>query len=608
MKCPSLLAGLLVVFFYSFDVQFSVAQFIDPVPPVTTERTHVDSLCKAHCGFDQSSEVTANYEYEADFPTNQTKETNRTFGAYAVVNWNDSDSDGADKYGNPQTRDADDTSVSGNGRTHEIDLIKLTIKFPAHYKPEFLHMGAWVTAEPWKMKLTKSYGLKLWKTNKKETEWTEFEIHTAGAEETIYVEVTQVSAQMSDMWIKVSHTYHADGGAGVVKEEFDRIAVTGIWADLVEAKKDMSPQIEIMSVDNANNKLRLHAAGAVAPPGAPSVGDLVAIFDDKNTYIKDATGAVRDGDDQALKYGLFRVKSIANGLYEFERASIYTPAPFPTWVNVSDKVAVVGFPKIDDAVFLDVIHQNKAKGGMQRRSPQMAASIFFKFQVKPSGITWKKLSDGKKAIFDITRQTRYAKRFFLDGQWISGSEGEEDWPSTDEKPNDDISGDDEDCITPANNQHDFLYSYDVPGYPKNARDKWSFVYRANFREFVRVSFVDSTTNNSSTYWGANTTKGSRCSDRIQWCFAINAMYDKDAIDSAPALALHKHLWKYRTKYDKLDGTEEASDPLDSITAHSASYWPLNNPPTEEVADNATYIDKNFQDSEISIVNNYEIRR
>ena len=225
MKYPSVLVGSIIIFLYSFDMQFLVAQFGDPVPPTTTEWIHVDSLCKAYCGFDQNDEVTANYEYEADFPTGQTKETNRTFGAYAVTNLNDSDSDGSDSVGNPQTRDVDDTSVAGCGRTHEIDLIKLTIKFPAHYNPKFLHMGTWVDAEPWKMKLSKSYGLKLWKTNKKETEWTEFENNTAGAEETIYVEVAQVSAQMSDMWIKVSHTYHSAGGTGAVKEEFDRIAI-----------------------------------------------------------------------------------------------------------------------------------------------------------------------------------------------------------------------------------------------------------------------------------------------------------------------------------------------------------------------------------------------
>ena len=385
----------------------------------------------------------------------------------------------------------------------------------------------------------------------------------------------------------------------------------GIWAELVESKNDMSPQIDIMSVDDANNKLRLHPAGGVAPPSAPSVGDLVAVFDDKNTYIRDATGANRDGNDQALKYALFRVKSVADGLYEFERAStsLSTPTPFPAWVNAGDKIAVVGFSKIDDSAFLGTIHQKMAKGGMQRRSPRMESSIFFKFQAKPAGITWKKLSDGKKVIFDITRQVRYKKRLYDDGAGIPASVGGKAWPFSDEKANDDVSGTDEDCITTGGStQHDFLFSYDAPGYPHNAREKYSFLFRGNFREFVRVAFVSSTTSNNDSYWGANSIKGSRCSDRIQWCFAINAMYDKDAIDSAPEFALNKHLWKYRTKYDLPDGTEQAGDPLESITAQSANYWPLNQPPTEEVADNATYLHKSFRDSEISHVESYEIRR
>ena len=92
------------------------------MPPITTVWKHQDSLVKAYCGLFQSSQIIGNYEYEDDFPTNQTKETNRTFGAYAVANLNDSDSDGADTYGNPQTRDVDDNSISGGGRVHEVDL------------------------------------------------------------------------------------------------------------------------------------------------------------------------------------------------------------------------------------------------------------------------------------------------------------------------------------------------------------------------------------------------------------------------------------------------------------------------------------------------------
>ena len=144
-------------------------------------------------------------------------------------------------------------------------------------------MGAWLDADPWKMKLQKSSGIKLWKSDKKETEWTQFAKNAPGDIETIYVEVTKKSDQMSDMWIKVSHTFHSAGGAGPVMEEFDRIAITGIWCDLVEVKSNTQSQLEILNVDNTNNKLKLHVAG-ITPLGAPEVGDLVTIFDDKNTW------------------------------------------------------------------------------------------------------------------------------------------------------------------------------------------------------------------------------------------------------------------------------------------------------------------------------------
>ena len=106
----------------------------DVGPPLTIVWKHADSLLVAKCGIYQSSTITADYEYPADFPRGQQPEKNRTFGAYAVANFNDSDSDGADSDGNPKIRDVDDNDIHGGGRVSEVDLIKLTIEFPAHYQ------------------------------------------------------------------------------------------------------------------------------------------------------------------------------------------------------------------------------------------------------------------------------------------------------------------------------------------------------------------------------------------------------------------------------------------------------------------------------------------
>ena len=322
-----------------------------------------------------------------------------------------------------------------------------------------------------------------------------------------------------------------------------------------------------------------------------------------HTYMDDATGVLRDDDDQAFYSAIFRVKSIANGVYEFERASTNTPVPFPAWVNIGDKVVVVAFPKFDKVLGIKCLNNLQFSGGMGRTTPFAKADVFFKFQAQPSGITWKKLADRKKAIFDITRQVRHSERFFYGANKPSNSST---WPTTDEKPNDDSHDTDEDCITPKANNHDFLFSFDSPG-DRNKRipKDFSYVFRGNFREFVRVNFVSSATTNDAQYWGQNLIKGTRCSDRIQWCAAINTIYDKNKVDNRVAAGAGslRFKWKYRLKFDLPDGTEEGGDNLPTLSLRlEAPGVP------KSVRDNAIYLRANFSDSEVAVVPTYEVVR
>ena len=233
----------------------------------------------------------------------------------------------------------------------------------------------------------------------------------------------------------------------------------------------------------------------------------------------------------------------------------------------------------------------------------MRNPIFLKFQAKPLGITWKKLADGKKAMFDVTRQVRYADKFFTaDKQPHRIST----WPTTDEKPNDDTHNDDEDCGTPTTTHHDFLFSNDSPGDPNlRVPSNYSYVFRGNFREFVRVNFVSFSTQNNDQYWGKNVTKGTRCSDRTQWCAAINVLHDKNKIDNRVARAgrSDKFYHKYRVRFDKPKGLVESGGILPPLILRLIASGA-----TKKVSDNSVYMDANFSDREIAAVPAYKVKR
>lgn len=112
-------------------------------------------------------------------------------------------------------------------------------------------------------------------------------------------------------------------------------------------------------------------------------------------------------------------------------------------------------------------------------------------------------------MFDVTRQIEKKDWFLNEGKWLKIQDPRPIFDQGD-LPNDDngsefTNGDTDEDNIPNN---DYIYSVDVPGFRSDGRFK-ELVYRANFKEFVRVSFDGI----RPTF---NVLKGSRCSGKINW--------------------------------------------------------------------------------------------
>jgi hypothetical protein len=137
-------------------------------------------------------------------------------------------------------------------------------------------------------------------------------------------------------------------------------------------------------------------------------------------------------------------------------------------------------------------------------------TIGFQFTVLPTGI-----GNENMVKFDVTRQLE-GKIWTLNRILIPIAvqlEFDESFPSGDlANDNVNIGPDRDNDNTPTN---DHLYSIDSPGRPTRVSDAAEYIFRVNFREYVRVQF------NGQQPTG-NVLAGSRCSAKKDWRCRISA--------------------------------------------------------------------------------------
>lgn len=152
-------------------------------------------------------------------------------------------------------------------------------------------------------------------------------------------------------------------------------------------------------------------------------------------------------------------------------------------------------------------------------------SIGFQFTVVPTDI-----GDESAVKFDITRQAEgkiwglnlilptveppldpVPVDLYADLSFPTGDKANDNVDATVDQPVADRDNDN----TPTN---DHIYSIDSPGRPSRDADEEEYIFRANFREFVRVKF-------DGQQPTGDVLSGSRCSPKKDWHVQIHAIND-----------------------------------------------------------------------------------
>ena len=506
--------------------------------PELSEETEKPSLLTAYCGCDTLKGIQEGYETKPSTGA----EALQCYGAYGVVNSNDTDGDGKEDVFDTLVKVSPTKDTNGDGKIdedddpnrNERDLFKLIVKVPATYDGTDHQVleGDVVIADFTGLGLIASpnSGIKFFKKRTKEGgEWTGFDkTATAEDEVEIWVELSQRSQSLGDKWIKAMHAY--TDASGTKKLEFDKIDVTAIEVGFVHARTKTT-YFKIFSVDRKHDSIIADiptsaTQGEFKAVGYPEVGEIVAIYDDKNDYVVNAAGATVEREDQSANMAMFRVAKIIGGAIELKKVA--NTDPFPVWVGKGDYFAVVASKELDnEEVLKNLEHANKWRIGDRRRTQVSTFGIEIALRAYPEKITRIYLADGRKAIFDITRQAKIQRR----------TVETHTWPTSDEKPNDDRHSFDSDCMS---SKHDLLFSYDSPGEGGLVNDEDQAatpllffitqfeVVRGNFLEFARVDFVEPGTKNEggkTGHWGDRKMVGTRCSAKYQWCYALNIVPD-----------------------------------------------------------------------------------
>lgn len=595
--------------------------------------THDDSLIgKVEFGFNHDIVVPPWYEHRADFGStaapnpnippnpNDPKETDPyTYkpnniptdlmcGAVVVTNINDSDSDGIidamdckpffSNVGEPPSgpgnhpRDSGGNGFSGTVRSHEPDLIKLTVnaRDGVIYNPntppssgETRYIGNTKISSN---ALSKIY---LWQSAQKKVPYGGFGSNSRNAPadsngrrssyeftspglKTVYVEIVETSPTLENYEIYVTGPREEKYGNAAVgiqpqlvssKDPRDRLSMTAIWGKgesgvLTISRKPYRISGPVINGTNGGGQITFKSN---APDGTsingsdslPKKGEVFVVYDDDNVkadiYLKPGYS---DDYDVARQHWDFKVKSSAfvNGKIVVQIEE--TPAQCPSWVSEDDTVCFSIHAEVDRSDIRDLLQKYCGHCLGDKRWMQAGAwGVRVSMSMSPLGIMRTKLSTGKHATFDITRQGHGVGHTRTDLALHKTFERIK--PTHDEKPNDEIYyNDDNDndvrnhpmnklfgngaqtqpptVIVDANRTLNFdaCYAVDAPGMdfasdPEIENDRYSTikflwgVYRCNFNEFIRVDFGGGKVQNvSETELVGRWVDVSRCTDKLKW--------------------------------------------------------------------------------------------
>jgi hypothetical protein len=527
--------------------------------------THNDQLLIAYFGYDEGPDdytqlVPPTWESWQDFELNRGPSdppwtaTERMFGAFVVANQNDSDSDGV--------RDHIDPAIPTNGRpgkSAEPDLIKLIIHIPEwqpHYECNVFarrhdfNNNSTVATEAVRFFGSKSKGslhgiagITPWIGAPPVDPFFSgfaptlgFRITAAGTY-TVYAEVNTKSVHICDYEILVEFRKPTNSTAN---GEYDRVNVTGIWAELPE--NGLVTERTLFEIKakgtNLSHQYYFDLWQNGLPPnyefpvgeGLPETGTIVTIYDDHFVEGQGIYTAPRfeSGNKRHARVWLqMRVKAVsADNIGRFLWLEVVNSANkgSAAFIDVGDKIGYSLSPYVHSQVLLKLSDELAGQISADRYAPSWRPGAELTFVVQPKEVAHRLMSNNIRANFDISRQKHYR-------QYIPNSH--ELYPTTDELPNDDISGNDEDC-SQLPIQEGRLIALDCPGHGNmdvglsqfltfwRSHDANTYRIRSEFKEFVRVDLTG-----KPRPMGADGMEiwGSRCSDKAT-CF-MNSSIQSD---------------------------------------------------------------------------------
>lgn len=530
---------------------------------------HNDQMLKVFFGYDASAneynqEVPGEWEARQQCTTGLWLESDRMFGAFVVANRNDSDSD--------QIEDYKDSSVVGNSRAAEPDLIKLVITIP-EWGPQYecsveaFHTN-FITNSTTSTESIRFFGSKTkgsliqagitpWPGspvdifNPTYTPADGFSITQAGVY-TVYAEVHAASEHICDYTVIVElRTPESATSNG----EFDQVNVTAIWAEEHKFVNDRT-ELEIVQVANSGgdkviyHQLPVNGGPQVALPAGLEVGDYIVIYDDNWTpdgfRAEIYNGGLWVSNTQNVKQRSARqwVMARIEELQVDGGIRISFPNQ-PEGVGKGTRQIITPFDRFAYALNKHV-KPNQANlswlpdqfsyqaaaiiGANMRETPNWKNGVEISFAALPIDIMKKQMSNGEYVQFDIARQAHGGVLWKNGNNWQK-VEGivPQFYPTQDEIANDDSAAfpANYDECTSSPRDTAILTVIDVPGIGGNVpgsadqKNRFAFLpegdgwaHHMEFKEFVRVRFDGEAATFHSP--GDNILWGSRCSEKLFW--------------------------------------------------------------------------------------------
>ena len=382
-----------------------------------------------------------------------------SLGAFTVANLNDTDGDG--------TPDNVDQYV-----TCEQDLMRLVIK-----KPVDQIVGNVI--------LTVSSGVALWRTEDKfnpiplingsVANFTAADF-TSG-DLTVWVELTAASTSVRDVSISLSY-------AG----KLDTVKATGIWT--AYGPQFLTTGAASTAVSGIGTQLTV-APGSVTP-----------FQTDRWIHV------FHDGD-----WSRYVITGVSGNNLTLDRA-------LTTLISAGDIVRQGYWKEVDNVEMLDSFEERALVGGGLKQDgaylgmeANYCNSVAMRFQMTPTGIGDVIKNHTESGIqVDITRQA-----YGFEWRYQTPTSGPDD-PNSWILPSGDIANDDSrnrdedtDFYSHSGITSDYVYSRDMPGDLRSAKNGFRYVQQLNMLEFVRIKLNGDPFRNMQ-----NESEGSRSSYKLEW--------------------------------------------------------------------------------------------